>query len=125
MVTVQCWTGAETKALRQAMLLSIRAFAAYLGIDARTVNKWEARHGTITLRPHTQELMDTALQRAPEDAQTRFTHTVRNAQPAAPEPDPVPPPLSGNDDTDSLFTEEQPEGSQSHLDQLDLRNCDA
>jgi transcriptional regulator with XRE-family HTH domain len=80
MATVQCWTGAETKALRQAMRLSIRAFAAHLGIDARTVNKWEARHGTITLRPHTQELMDTALQRAPEDVQTRFAQTVSSAQ---------------------------------------------
>jgi transcriptional regulator with XRE-family HTH domain len=124
MVTVQCWTGAETKALRQAMRLSIRAFAAYLGIDARTVNKWEARHGTITLRPHTQELMDTALQRAPEEVKTRFAQTVSSAQQeqhgnaeplTAPEHDPVLPPLSGNDDTDSLFTEEQPEGSQSHL----------
>ena len=80
MATVQCWTGAETKALRQAMRLSVRRFAAYLGIDARTVNKWEARHGTITLRPHTQELMDTALQRAPEDVQTRFTQIVGGAQ---------------------------------------------
>jgi tetratricopeptide (TPR) repeat protein len=32
------------------------------------------------LRPHTQELMDTALQRASEDAKARFTHTVRSAQ---------------------------------------------
>jgi tetratricopeptide (TPR) repeat protein len=80
MITVQCWTGVETKALRQAMRLSIRAFAAYLGIDARTVNKWEARHTTITLRPHTQELLDTALQQAPEDVQTRFTQTMRSAQ---------------------------------------------
>jgi len=37
--TVQCWTGAETKALRQAMRLSIRAFAAHPGVDARGVNK--------------------------------------------------------------------------------------
>ncbi|MGH3698097.1 MAG: hypothetical protein ACRDQY_01225 [Pseudonocardiaceae bacterium] len=56
MVTVQCWTGAETKALRQAMRLSIRASAAYLGIDARSVNKWEARLGTITLRPPLSQL---------------------------------------------------------------------
>jgi transcriptional regulator with XRE-family HTH domain len=80
MITVQCWTGAETKALRQAMRLSVRAFAAYLGIDARTVNKWEARHTTITLRPHTQELLDTALQQAPEDVQSRFSQTVRSTQ---------------------------------------------
>jgi DNA-binding transcriptional regulator YiaG len=156
MVSVQCWTGAETKALRQAMRLSIRAFAAYLGIDARTVNKWEARRTTITLRPHTQALMDTALARAPEEVKTRFIHTVRSAQQeqhgntaqltvAAHDPhtEPAPgadfhTPLPGNDDPDSLLTEsapnpcitsemsysgddgiadyseERPEGSQSH-----------
>lgn len=74
--TVQCWTGAQTKALRQAMRLSIRAFAAHLGVDARMVNKWEARGSSITLRPDTQALLDTALSRAPDDAQTRFTQTV-------------------------------------------------
>jgi len=123
MVTVQCWTGAETKALRQAMRLSIRAFAAHLGIDARTVNKWEARRGTITLRPDTQALMDTALERAPEEVKTRFTQTVHSAKQeqrgnaaqfvapahdfhteAAPGAGSLAPPPE-NDGTDSLFTE--------------------
>ncbi|MGH3771883.1 MAG: helix-turn-helix domain-containing protein [Pseudonocardiaceae bacterium] len=76
MVTVECWTGAETKALRQAMRLTIRAFAAHLGVDARTVNKWEARGATITLLPDSQALMDTALGRAPEDVKARFTQTL-------------------------------------------------
>jgi transcriptional regulator with XRE-family HTH domain len=80
MVTVQCWTGAQTKALRHAMRLSIRAFAAHLGVDARTVNKWEARLSTITLRPDTQALMDTALNRTPDDVKTRFTQTVDSAK---------------------------------------------
>jgi DNA-binding transcriptional regulator YiaG len=62
MATVQRWTGAETKALRQAMRLSIRAFAAHLGVDARLVNKWEARGSSITLRPDAQALMDTAVE---------------------------------------------------------------
>ncbi len=126
MVSVQCWTGAETKALRQAMRLSIRAFAAYLGIDARTVNKWEARHTTITLRPHTQALMDTALARAPEEVRTRFGQTVSSAgqeehgnaaqlaavaHDAHTEPAPSADfrtPLSGNDSFDSLLTEPSP-----------------
>ena len=76
MATVECWTGAQTKALRQAMRLSIRAFAAHLGVDARTVDKWEARGATITLLPDNQALMDTALSRAPEDVKTRFTQTL-------------------------------------------------
>ncbi|MGH3852864.1 MAG: helix-turn-helix domain-containing protein [Pseudonocardiaceae bacterium] len=73
---VQCWTGAETKALRQALRLSIRAFAAHLGVEARTVNKWEARGGTITLLPDTQALMDIALGRAPDDVKARFTQIL-------------------------------------------------
>ena len=76
MATVQRWTGAETKALRQAMRLSIRAFATHLGVDARTVNKWEARGNTITLLPDTQSLLDTALDRAPEEVTIRFVQTL-------------------------------------------------
>jgi transcriptional regulator with XRE-family HTH domain len=79
MATVQRWTGAETKALRQAMRLSIRAFAAHLGVDARTVNKWEARDNAITLLPDTQALLDTALERAPDHVQTRFAQTLDSA----------------------------------------------
>ena len=73
MATVQRWTGAETEALRQAMRLSIRAFAAHLGVDAQTVNKWEARGNTVTLFPDTQALMDTALGRAPEPHSRLFS----------------------------------------------------
>jgi tetratricopeptide (TPR) repeat protein/transcriptional regulator with XRE-family HTH domain len=80
MATVARWTGAETKALRQAMRLSIRAFAAHLGVDARTVNKWEARRSTITLLPDTQALLDTALGRASEEVKTRFIQTVGNGE---------------------------------------------
>ncbi len=80
MATVPRWTGAETKALRQAMRLSIRAFAAHLGVDARTVNKWEARGSTITPLPDTQALLDTALRRAPEEVQNRFTKTAGGSE---------------------------------------------
>ncbi|MGH3833347.1 MAG: helix-turn-helix domain-containing protein, partial [Pseudonocardiaceae bacterium] len=81
MATVQCWTGAQTTALRQAMRLSIRAFAAHLGVDARTVNKWEARGATITLLPDNQALMDTALRRASEEVKTRFTQAADSSTP--------------------------------------------
>ncbi|MGH3717796.1 MAG: helix-turn-helix domain-containing protein [Pseudonocardiaceae bacterium] len=59
MTTVQHWIGAQTKALRQAMRLSIRAFAAHLGVDTRTVNKGEARGATIPCSPTTKHFMDT------------------------------------------------------------------
>jgi hypothetical protein len=78
MTTVQHWTGAQTKALRQALRLSVRAFAAHLGVDTRTVTKWEARGNTITLLPDTQALLDTSLARAHEDVKTRFTQTLNS-----------------------------------------------
>src|SRR2546430_9340131 len=78
MATVQSWTGAETKALRQAMRLSVRAFADRLGVDARTVNKWEARGSGITLLPDTQEVLDAALRLTNEEVQARFAKAVES-----------------------------------------------
>jgi transcriptional regulator with XRE-family HTH domain len=76
MSTVQTWTGAETAILRQALRLSIRRFAELLGVDARTVNKWEARGSTITLLPDTQSILDTALRQADSDVQARFERGI-------------------------------------------------
>ena len=61
MTTVDRWTGREAKLLRQALRLSVRDFAARLGVGVRTVNKWEARQADITPLPHMQEVLDTAL----------------------------------------------------------------
>jgi len=60
------WTGREAKLLRQALRLSIRDFAARLGVGARTVNKWEARQAGITPLPYMQQVLDTALAQASE-----------------------------------------------------------
>ncbi len=72
MTTVDRWTGREAKLLRQALRLSVRDFAARLGVGVRTVNKWEARQADITPRPHMQEVLDTALARASDEAKARF-----------------------------------------------------
>jgi DNA-binding transcriptional regulator YiaG len=80
MATVQQWTGAEATILRQAMRLSVRAFAARLGVDARTVNKWEARGRDITPLPDTQSILDTALSQANEEAQARFAQATGQPQ---------------------------------------------
>jgi len=55
MTVVERWTGHEAKLLRAALRLSIRDFAARLGVAARTVNTWEERLGDITPLPHMQE----------------------------------------------------------------------
>ena len=81
MTTVHRWTGREAKLLRGALRLSVRDFAARLGIGLRTVNKWEARQSDITPLPHMQEVLDTALARASDEAKARFVAVARIAAP--------------------------------------------
>jgi transcriptional regulator with XRE-family HTH domain len=77
MTIVRRWTGLEATLLREALRLSVRDFAGHLGVGMRTVNKWEARLADITLRPHLQEVLDTALARASDGAQARFAAAVQ------------------------------------------------
>jgi len=82
MTTVYRWTGREAKLLRGALRLSVRDFAAHLGIGARTINKWEARQADITPLPHMQEVLDTALARASDEVKARFAAATRADVPA-------------------------------------------
>ncbi len=76
MTTVHRWTGREAKLLREALRLSVRDFAARLGVGVRTVNKWEARQADITPLPYMQEVLDTALTRASDEAKARFSESA-------------------------------------------------
>ncbi|MFC4035065.1 hypothetical protein ACFO3J_26860 [Streptomyces polygonati] len=72
MVSVRRWTGREAGLLRQALRMSVRAYAEHLGVAMRTVSKWE-KLGTATCPwPDTQAILDTALVRAEAAAQSRF-----------------------------------------------------
>jgi len=70
--SVTRWTGREAKALRAALRLSIRDFAARLGIGVRTVTKWEALAADTVPRPHMQAVLDTTLAQADADTKLRF-----------------------------------------------------
>ncbi|SCE65787.1 helix-turn-helix domain-containing protein [Micromonospora saelicesensis] len=72
MPTVQAWTGRETRALRQALRMSIRDFAENLGVSERTVSKWEAGRDAVQPRPEMQAALDTVLSRAGDGAGDRF-----------------------------------------------------
>lgn len=72
MRTVRHWTGREARALRRAVRMSVRAFAEELGVNARTVAKWEKLQAGTVPRPDTQAILDTALNRADAAAQQRF-----------------------------------------------------
>jgi transcriptional regulator with XRE-family HTH domain len=72
MPTVGRWTGQDSRVLRHALRMTVREYAAYLGVSTRTVSMWEAGT-TRELRPASQEILDTALHQASVEAQERFT----------------------------------------------------
>ncbi|GAA2819975.1 SUMF1/EgtB/PvdO family nonheme iron enzyme [Saccharopolyspora taberi] len=74
MATVQRWSGVEVRALRDARRMSIREFAAHLGVSERMISKWEAGGENIRPRPINQAALDTCLSRCDPDAQARFAH---------------------------------------------------
>lgn len=74
---VRKWTGSEADALRRAARMSVRDFAADLGVSARAVSRW-AKLGTNTIpRPYMQAILDTALARADDVTQRRFDDFLR------------------------------------------------
>jgi transcriptional regulator with XRE-family HTH domain len=76
METVQRWTGRESRLLRQAMRLSLRDFAAHLGVSDRAVSKWEAGAAGYVPRPDSQAILDTALAQAPDEMRVRFHNAL-------------------------------------------------
>ncbi len=53
--------------------MSVREFAAHLGVSDRMVSKWEAGGQSIRPRPVNQAALDTSLSRAPSDVRARFS----------------------------------------------------
>ncbi|HET8660336.1 MAG TPA: transcriptional regulator [Micromonosporaceae bacterium] len=62
--------------------MSVRAFAAHLGVAVASVTNWEQRGERIRLRHETQEILDTDLSRAPDEVRDRFEAAL-NGLPAA------------------------------------------
>ncbi|MDG4763329.1 helix-turn-helix transcriptional regulator [Solwaraspora sp. WMMD406] len=70
-VAIGRWTGRESRALREALRMSVRAFAEYLGVSKNAVSWWENRDPT-PLRLATQAVLDQALTLADSDTRIRF-----------------------------------------------------
>lgn len=73
---IERWTGCETRILRAALRLSVRAFAEDVGVSPRTVSKWEARGSDLTPRPELQAALDTLLRRASDEDRDRFDRGI-------------------------------------------------
>ena len=76
MGSVQQWTGREARALRHALRMSFRDFAAHFGIGQRTVSKWEALGERTVPRPVMQSVLDSILDEADEDVRVRFRQNL-------------------------------------------------
>ncbi|MFJ6104956.1 helix-turn-helix domain-containing protein [Streptomyces sp. NPDC092359] len=63
--------------------MSLRDFAAYLGVSDRTVSNWEGGGSSYQPRTESQAVLDTALARASVDAKARFA-AASGASRAAP-----------------------------------------
>ncbi|MGH4022423.1 MAG: SUMF1/EgtB/PvdO family nonheme iron enzyme [Pseudonocardiaceae bacterium] len=79
MTTVPRWSGREVRALREAKRMSLREFAAHLGISDRMISKWEAGSDNIHPRPVNQAALDTSLAQSNVDVQARFALLVGDA----------------------------------------------
>ena len=72
MQMVPQWSGREVRALREARRMSVREFAAHLGVSDRMVSKWEAGGDAIRPRPLNQAVLDTSLQLGTAEERDRF-----------------------------------------------------
>jgi formylglycine-generating enzyme required for sulfatase activity len=97
MATVARWSGHEVRALREARRMSVREFAAHLGVSDRMVSKWEAGGTSIRPRPVNQEALDTSLTRASADVKARFALATASP-PAVPAGSPQPVAAAGPPD---------------------------
>jgi hypothetical protein len=69
------WTGREACALQAALRLSNEAFAEHLGVGVRTVASWHQKPA-LRPRPEMQQILDAALDRAPQAVRDRFAALV-------------------------------------------------
>lgn len=69
------WTGGKVDALRQALRLSIEAFARTLGVAPRTVAYWR-KMPTIVPQTAIQRALDEVLEAAPDRAKAQFVLVV-------------------------------------------------
>ncbi|MFJ8202714.1 hypothetical protein [Micromonospora chalcea] len=72
MATVTTWTGQDANALRNALRMSVTAFAEHLGAARRTVAKWSSQGDKVLPRADMQAALDTVLSRATPEVRERF-----------------------------------------------------
>jgi hypothetical protein len=75
MQVVATWTAGYADTLRHALRMTNESYAAYLGVTVRTVAYWRQNPEMIP-QQRNQELLDTALERAPDRAKAQFAQLM-------------------------------------------------
>jgi len=75
MQVITSWTGGQADALRQALRMTNESFAEHLCVSVRTVANWRKRP-EMKPQPAMQEILDVALERAPDRIKAQFSQLV-------------------------------------------------
>ncbi len=78
MQVVATWTAGHADMLRRALRMTSESYAEYLGVAVRTVAYWH-KNPEIIPQQRNQEILDTALERAPDRAKAQFAQLMGEA----------------------------------------------
>ena len=88
MQVIATWSGHQADLLRQAFRMTNESFADHLGVSARTVANWRGNPGVIP-RSAIQEILDAALERAPDRVKAQFALLIGETESDKQQPDPL------------------------------------
>ncbi len=79
MQVIATWSGGHADLLRQALRMTNESYAEHLSVSVRTVANWRGNPEVIP-RPAIQELLDVALERAPDRVKAQFAVLIGEAE---------------------------------------------
>jgi len=79
MQVIATWSGGRADLLRRAFRMTNESYAEYLAVSVRTVANWRGNPDVIP-RPAIQDILDAALERAPDRVKAQFAALIGEAQ---------------------------------------------
>src|SRR5271165_6644920 len=79
MQVIATWSGSHADLLRQAFRMTNESYAEHLCVSVRTVANWRGNPRVIP-RPAIQEILDAALERAPDRVKAQFALLIGGAE---------------------------------------------
>ncbi len=79
MQVIATWSGGRADLLRQAFRMTNESYAEYLTVSVRTVANWRGNPDVIP-RPAIQDILDAALERAPDRVKAQFALLIGEAE---------------------------------------------